>query len=120
MRFDRLGVFTYSQEEDTPAAEMENQIPEEVKEQRKDEIMAIQQEIAFEKSAACIGKELDVITDGYLSDEDVYICRTYMDTPEVDGYVFVSTDWKLMSGDFLKVKIIASDEYDLIGEVIEE
>ncbi len=119
MQFDRLGVFTYSQEEDTPAAEMPDQIPEEIKADRRDEIMALQQQIAFAKSEAHIGEILDVMVEGRLPEEDVYITRTYMDAPDVDGYVFVSTDWNLMSGDFLKVKITGADAYDLIGEVVE-
>ncbi len=120
MKFERLGVFAYSQEEDTPAAVMENQIPEEVKEARRDEIMAIQQEIAFEKGESYIGKTVDVMVEGHLPEEGVYITRTYMDAPEVDGFVFVSTDWNLMSGDFLKVCITEAQEYDLIGEVVDE
>lgn len=120
LRFDRLGVFTYSREEDTPAAAMEEQVPEEVAEKRRDEIMQIQQKIAFEKTSAQIGRALEVMVDGALPEDGVYITRTYMDAPEVDGYVFVATDWNLMSGDFLNVKITGADEYDLIGEVIEE
>ncbi|MDO4167531.1 MAG: 30S ribosomal protein S12 methylthiotransferase RimO, partial [Eubacteriales bacterium] len=119
MQFDRLGVFTYSQEEDTPAAEMPDQISEEIKSSRRDEIMAIQQQIAFAKSESHIGEVLDVMVEGRLPEEDVYITRTYMDAPDVDGYVFVSTDWNLMSGDFLQVRIIGADAYDLIGEVVE-
>lgn len=117
LRFDRLGVFTYSQEEDTPAADMENQIDEELKEKRRDEIMAIQQEIAFEKSESYIGMDMDVMIEGYLREDYVYIGRTYMDVPEVDGYVFVKSDNELMSGDYVTVKIIGSNEYDLIGSV---
>ena len=120
LRFDRLGVFTYSREEDTPAAAMEEQVPEEVAEKRRDEIMQIQQKIAFEKTSAQIGRALEVMVEGSLPEDGVYITRTYMDAPEVDGYVFVATDWNLMSGDFLNVKITGADEYDLIGEVIEE
>lgn len=120
MRFDRLGVFTYSQEEDTPAAEFENQVPEEIKEQRKDTIMALQQEIAFQKGEEQIGRILDVMVEGNLPDEGVYIARTYMDAPDVDGYVFVKSDWNLMSGDFITVRITGAQEYDLIGEIIEE
>lgn len=120
LRFDRLGVFTYSREEDTPAAAMEEQVPEEVAEKRRDEIMQIQQKIAFEKTSAQIGRALEVMVEGALPEDGVYITRTYMDAPEVDGYVFVATDWNLMSGDFLNVKITGADEYDLIGEVIEE
>jgi len=119
MEFDRLGVFTYSQEEDTPAAEMAGQVPEEVKESRRNEIMEIQQQIVFSKSESLAGSQMDVITEGYLPEEEVYICRTYRDAPDVDGYVFVSTDWQLMSGEFIKVEITGSDGYDLAGEVLE-
>ncbi|MDE6567904.1 MAG: 30S ribosomal protein S12 methylthiotransferase RimO, partial [Lachnospiraceae bacterium] len=120
IKFDRLGVFPYSQEEDTPAAEMPDQIPEKVKQDRRDEIMALQQQIAFAKSEAQIGRVLDVMVEGRLPEDRVYITRTYMDAPDVDGYVFVSTDWDLMSGDFLKVRITGADEYDLIGEIVLE
>ena len=99
LRFDRLGVFTYSREEDTPAAAMEEQVPEEVAEKRRNEIMQIQQKIAFEKTSAQIGRALEVMVEGALPEDGVYITRTYMDAPEVDGYVFVATDWNLMSGD---------------------
>jgi len=120
MRFDRLGVFTYSREEDTPAAEMPEQIPEEIKEERRDVIMAMQQEIAFEKNESRIGQEMDVMIEGYLPEDDVYVGRSYMDAPDVDGFVFLSTGWNLMTGDYVKVRIIQAQEYDLIGEVIEE
>ena len=119
MRFDRLGVFTYSQEEDTPAAEMEDQIPEDIKEARRDEIMKIQQKISFEKSEEHIGEDMDVMIEGSLPDEGVFIARTYMDAPDVDGYVFIRSDWHLESGDFVKVEITGAKEYDLIGEIIE-
>lgn len=119
LRFDRLGVFTYSREEDTPAAEMEGQVPEDVKEARRDEIMEIQQEIAFEKGKERIGDDFDVMIEGSLPDEEVYIARTYMDAPDVDGYVFISSDWHLDSGDFVKVEITGAKEYDLIGDIVE-
>lgn len=119
MRFERLGVFTYSQEEDTAAAEFEGQIAEEVKEDRKDEIMELQQEIAFEKSSAQVGRTLEVMIEGNLPDDGVYIARTYMDAPDVDGYVFVESGWNLESGDFITVKIVGARGYDLIGEVAE-
>lgn len=118
-RFDRLGVFTYSQEEDTPAAGMPDQVPEEVKEARRNEIMELQQQIAFEKSRLLTGRDMDVIVDGYLPEDEVYICRTYMDAPDVDGYVFVETDWKLLSGEIINVKITGSEGYDLTGIVNE-
>ena len=117
-KFDRLGVFTYSQEEDTPAAEMPCQVSSDIKEARRNEIMEIQQGIAFEKSQALAGREFDVIVEGYLPEDEVYICRTYMDAPDVDGYVFVTSGWNLMSGDFIKVKITGSDGYDLVGDVV--
>lgn len=120
MRFDRLGVFTYSQEEDTPAAEMEDQIPEEIKEERRDVIMAMQQEIAFEKNESRIGQEMDVMIEGYLPEDDVYVGRSYMDAPDVDGFVFLSTSWHLVTGDYVRVQIVQAQGYDLIGEVIEE
>lgn len=119
MEFDRLGVFTYSREEDTPAAEMGGQIDEEVKEARRDEIMQIQQDIAFDKSNSRVGEIYEVMIEGRLPDEGVYIARTYMDAPDVDGYVFIQSDYNLDSGDFVKVEVTRSDEYDLIAEIIE-
>lgn len=119
MEFDRLGVFTYSREEDTPAAEMDGQIDEEVKEARRDEIMQIQQDIAFDKSNSRVGEIYEVMIEGRLPDEGVYIARTYMDAPDVDGYVFIQSDCNLDSGDFVKVEVTRSDEYDLIAEIIE-
>ena len=119
MEFDRLGVFTYSREEDTPAADMEDQIDEEVKEARRDEIMQIQQDIAFDKSNSRVGEIYEVMIEGRLPDEGVYIARTYMDAPDVDGYVFIQSDYNLDSGDFVKVEITRSDEYDLIADIIE-
>lgn len=120
MQFDRLGVFTYSREEDTPAAEMPEQVDGETAQERRDLIMQVQQEIAFQKTQKQIGRVLDVMVEGRLPEDGVYITRTYMDAPEVDGYVFVASDWNLMSGDFLTVKITGADEYDLIGEIVEE
>lgn len=119
MEFDRLGIFTYSREEDTPAAEMDGQIDEEVKEARRDEIMQIQQDIAFDKSNSRVGEIYEVMIEGRLPDEGVYIARTYMDAPDVDGYVFIQSDYNLDSGDFVKVEVTRSDEYDLIAEIIE-
>ncbi len=121
-RFERLGVFAYSQEEDTPAASFGGQVDEEVKEARRDEIMELQQEIAFEKCQEQIGKVFSVMVEGRLPEEnlpegEMYIARTYMDAPEVDGYVFVRSKWNLMSGDFITVKVIGADGYDLIGEI---
>lgn len=119
MQFDRLGVFTYSMEEDTPAAEMVEQIEEEIKASRRDEIMQIQQDIAFDKSNSRVGEIYEVMIEGKLPEEGVYIARTYMDAPDVDGYVFIQSDYNFDSGDFVKVEITRSDEYDLIGEIID-
>ena len=119
MEFDRLGVFTYSPEEDTPAATMEDQIDEEVKKKHQDEIMELQQEIAFERAESMVGKTVDAIIEGKVADEDAYVARTYKDAPNVDGYLFVNTSRSLMTGDYVTAKITGSYEYDLIGELIE-
>ena len=119
MEFDRLGVFTYSAEEDTPAAEFEDQIEEEIKKDRQAEIMELQQEIAFEKAENAVGRTVLAMIEGKLPDENAYVARTYMDAPNVDGLVFVQTSRELMTGDFVKVKITGSYEYDLIGEIVE-
>ena len=120
MEFDRLGVFTYSEEEDTPAAKMPNQIPEEEKERRRDEIMELQQEIAFENAEAMVGRRVKAMIEGKVADENAYVARTYKDAPGVDGFLFINTQRELMSGDFADVKITGSNEYDLIGEMEEE
>ncbi len=120
MEFDRLGVFAYSQEEDTPAAIMPDQVAEEVKEARRDELMELQQEIAFEKAEDMVGMVLTVMIEGKVADEDAYVARTYKDAPNVDGYLFVNTTASLMTGDFVKVQVIGSNEYDLIGEMYHE
>ena len=120
MEFDRLGVFTYSKEEDTPAALMEDQIDEEIKEVRRGEIMELQQEIAFEKADAMIGKTVLAMIEGRIADEDAYIARTYMDAPNVDGYLFINTCKDMMTGDLAYVRITGSNEYDLIGELEDE
>jgi ribosomal protein S12 methylthiotransferase len=120
MEFERLGVFTYSAEEDTPAATYPDQIPEELKEQRRDEVMELQQEIAFEKSENMVGRILDVMIEGKVADESAYVGRTYMDAPNVDGYIFVNSGELFMSGDFVRVKVTGASEYDLIGEVYDE
>jgi ribosomal protein S12 methylthiotransferase len=120
MEFERLGVFTYSAEEDTPAATYPDQVPEELKEQRRDEVMELQQEIAFEKSENMVGRILDVMIEGKVADESAYVGRTYMDAPNVDGYIFVNSGELFMSGDFVRVKVTGASEYDLIGEVYDE
>ena len=120
MEFDRLGVFTYSQEEDTPAAKMECQVEEEVKQERWAEIMELQQAIAFEKAEAMLGRTVLAMIEGKIADEDAYIARTYMDAPNVDGYLFINTAKQLMTGDLAYVRITGSNEYDLIGELEDE
>lgn len=120
MEFDRLGAFTYSPEEGTPAETMEGQTPEEVKEERRDEIMELQQEISLEKGNDRIGQELLVMIEGKVSGESAYIARTYGDAPKVDGYIFVQTGELLMTGDFAKVRVTGALEYDLIGELEDE
>ncbi|HAB59607.1 MAG TPA: 30S ribosomal protein S12 methylthiotransferase RimO, partial [Lachnospiraceae bacterium] len=119
MEFDRLGVFTYSPEEDTPAATMSEQIEEEVKEERKDEIMSLQQEIAFERAEKMVGRTLKVMIEGRLPEDNVYIGRTYMDAPNIDGYIFVNAEHEFMSGDFVTVKVTGAKDYDLTAEIAE-
>lgn len=118
MEFDRLGVFTYSTEEDTPAAVMSDQIPEDVKEDRQAELMELQQEIAFDLAEEMIGREVLVMIEGKVADENAYVGRTYKDAPNVDGLIFVESEEELMSGDFARVRITGALEYDLMGEII--
>ena len=118
--FERWGVFAYSLEEDTPAASFPDQVPQEVKEERRDEIMELQQEIAFEACEAMVGRELEVLIEGKVADENAYVGRTYMDAPGVDGMIFVNTGLELMTGDFVRVRVTGALEYDLIGEVCDE
>lgn len=118
LEFDRLGAFTYSPEEDTPAAIFEDQIDEEVKEDRQADIMELQQEIAFDKAEDMIGREVLVMIEGKVADENAYVGRTYRDAPNVDGLIFINTDVELISGDFAKVKVTGALDYDLIGELI--
>lgn len=118
MEFDRLGVFTYSPEEDTPAADMPEQIEESVKEDRQAELMELQQDIAFDKAEDMVGSEVLMMVEGKVADENVYVGRTYKDAPNVDGLIFVHTDAELITGDFVKVKVTGALEYDLIGELM--
>lgn len=120
VEFNHLGVFTYSPEEDTVAATFENQIEESLKEQWRDEIMELQQEISYDLNATMLGKTLKVIVEGYLYKEQMYTCRSYMDAPGVDGCVFVASEEELLTGDFIDVKITDFNEYDMIGERIYE
>ena len=120
MEFDRLGVFTYSQEEDTPAASMPDQVEEETKRNRQEELMELQQEIAFDRAEQMKGRIVEAMIEGQVSGEEVYVARTYGDAPNVDGLLFVHTQETLMSGDFAKVRITGAAEYDLIGEIADE
>lgn len=117
MEFDRLGVFAYSAEEGTPAAEMPDQIREMIKEERRDELMELQQEIAFDAAEDMTGRSVRAMIEGKVAEEDAYVARTYKDAPGVDGYLFIRTDRELMSGDFVDVVITGSNGYDLIGEI---
>lgn len=117
--FDRLGVFTYSPEEGTPAAEYEDQVDGELAAKWRDEIMELQQEISYEKNLQMIGSTQKVLVEGYLVDDDVYVGRTYRDAPGVDGIVFVSAPYELISGSFVDVKITEANEYDLTGVIVE-
>lgn len=118
MEFERLGVFTYSPEEDTPAAEMPDQISEEIKQDRQAELMELQQDIVFDRNEDLIGEEMLVMIEGKVADENAYVGRTYRDAPNVDGLIFVNTDDELVSGDFAKVKVTGAMDYDLIGELL--
>lgn len=120
MEFERLGVFPYSQEEGTPAAVMEDQVSDEVKEERRDRVMELQQEISLDHGQDMIGRELEVFIEGQVADENAYVGRTYMDAPGVDGYIFVNTGLELMSGMFVRVRVTGALEYDLIGELCDE
>ena len=119
-KLDRVGVFTYSLEEGTKAAEMEDQIPQEIMEERRDGIMALQQEISLEKNREMIGRITDCFIEGYIPEDEVYVGRTYKDAPGVDGVIFISTSYKLLAGQIVPVEVTDCNEYDLIGEVYDE
>ena len=118
MRFDRLGVFPYSPEEGTAAAKMKQQISSFIKNMRRNQIMKLQQGIAFERAAGMIGKEVDVLIEGKLPEDGVFVGRTYKDAPNVDGMIFINSDRELVTGDVIKAKVTDSREYDLIGEEV--
>ena len=120
MKFDRLGVFAYSKEEGTPAAKMSPQVPARIKKKRLKELMLLQQEIAFDAAQEMDGRILDVMIEGKIVGEDVYIGRTYKDAPGVDGVMFIETMRELLSGDLVKAKVTGSREYDLIGGIYYE
>ena len=117
MEFDRLGVFTYSEEEDTPAAEMPDQVEETIKEKRRNEIMELQLEIAFDAAGEMTGRKVKAMIEGRMEEENVYVARTYKDAPGIDGYLFINSKGQFLSGDFVEAVITASNEYDLIGEI---
>ena len=120
MEFERLGVFAYSAEEDTPAAGFPDQVLQEVKEARRDAIMELQQEISFDHSQSMVGRSLEVMIEGKVADENAYVGRTYMDGPGVDGMIFIQTGEELMSGAFVRARVTGALEYDLIGEIEDE
>lgn len=120
MEFDRLGVFPYSPEENTPAAEFADQIPDEIKLDRQADLMELQQMIAFDKAEDMEGKRMLVMVEGKVPDENAYVARSYRDAPNVDGFVFIQTSRELMTGDFVPVRITGAYEYDLIGEIDNE
>ncbi len=116
--FDRLGAFTYSQEEDTPAASFPDQIPEETKQAWQEAVMELQEEIIFDRNEELIGKTMRVMVEGRVEDESTFIARSYRDAPDVDGYVFFESGREWISGDFADVRIIGARDYDLIGELV--
>ena len=120
MKFDRLGVFTYSQEEGTPAASFDGQIEEETKKDRQDRLLTIQQEVSRQRNEKLIGRTLDVFIEGFMSDENAYVGRTYADTPNIDGMIFIQTPETLNTGDFVKAIVTGALEYDLIGELVDD
>lgn len=120
MEFQRLGVFTYSPEEGTRAADYPGQIEEKEKKRRQDEIMALQQEVSYDNNQKMLGVILEVLVEGYLYEENIYIGRSYREAPGVDGYIFLSAEEEIVSGEWVKVRITDANEYDLIGEVVYE
>ena len=118
MEFDRLGAFAYSPEEGTKAAEFDNQVDEELKQDWVADVMELQEEVIIDKNESLIGTELITFIEGKVADENAYIGRTYRDAPNVDGYIFINTDEELMTGDIVKAKVIGAYEYDLIGELV--
>ena len=117
MEFDRLGAFTYSPEEGTPAAAFEDQVDEELKKDWQADVMELQEEVIFDKNEEMKGRELYVFIEGQVEDDNAYVGRTYRDAPDIDGYIFINTDEPLMTGDIVKVKVTGAYEYDLIGEI---
>lgn len=117
MEFDRLGAFAYSPEEGTVAAELPDQVDDELKLDWQADVMELQEEVIFDKNETLIGMSTYAFIEGKVADENAYIGRTYRDAPNVDGYIFINTDEELMTGDIVKVKVTGAYEYDLIGEI---
>ena len=118
--FDRLGVFTYSAEEGTPAAEMPDQVPAETAAARRDELMELQQAVTFDLNESHVGEILDVLIEGYLPEDGIYVGRTYRDAPGVDGLFFVKASRELMTGDMVKARVTEAQGYDLSGVMTDE
>lgn len=118
MEFDRLGAFTYSCEEGTPAAEFPDQVDEETKLLWQEEVMELEQEIIFDLTETMKGKEIRAFVEGKLPDENVYVARSYRDAPDIDGYVFITSETELITGDFVKVRVTGAVDYDLVAEQI--
>ena len=120
IRFERLGVFTYSREEGTPAYDFTPQVHHKTKESRRNKIMALQNEISREKNSLMVGKEFDVLIEGYNPEENVYVGRLYKDAPDIDGCVFIESNSNILSGTFVKAVITDYGDYDLIGVIKDE
>jgi ribosomal protein S12 methylthiotransferase len=118
--FDRLGVFAYSREEGTSAYDFRPQVDEDVAKKRQEELYELQQAVSYELSQDLIDKEIRVIVDGYLPEDDVYVARSYRDAPDIDGMVFVYSDRELVTGDMVTVLVTDAKEYDLEGKLIDE
>lgn len=119
IEFDRLGVFSYSREEGTPAASFENQVDEDIANSWRDEVMELQQEVSQDINNKMIGSIIKVVVDGYSPEQDVYVGRSYKDAPGIDNFVFFECEHELMSGEFVDVQIKEAGPYDLIGGIVE-
>ncbi|MCF0142820.1 MAG: 30S ribosomal protein S12 methylthiotransferase RimO, partial [Parasporobacterium sp.] len=117
IKFDRLGVFTYSREEGTKAYSMKGQITKKIKEKRRSEIMKLQEKIMLSKAEERLSKTFDIITDGYIPEDDIYVGRSFMDAPDVDGLVYFKSEDNLLTGDMVKVLVTGANQYDMYGEM---
>ncbi|MEG1802464.1 MAG: 30S ribosomal protein S12 methylthiotransferase RimO [Lachnospiraceae bacterium] len=118
MKFERLGVFNYSPEEDTPSIQFPNQVPEEQSELWRGELMELSETMIAQKNESLIGETYLVMIEGKVQEEHSYVARTYRDAPDIDGYLFITTEEELMTGDFVRVNVTGAYEYDLIGEIV--